>query len=73
MPSGIVIIFHLFLGIRILTVGGLTDARKAKGISFRQDYVDIYSCSWGPTDYGYEVEEAGVVTEEALRQGALGV
>ncbi|KAJ7328630.1 hypothetical protein OS493_023899 [Desmophyllum pertusum] len=59
-------------GIRILTVGGLTDARKAKGISFRQDYVDIYSCSWGPTDYGYEVEEAGVVTEEALRQGALG-
>ncbi|KAJ7328622.1 hypothetical protein OS493_023891 [Desmophyllum pertusum] len=58
-------------GIRILSGEGLTDAKQAKGISFRQDYVDIYSCSWGPTDYGYEVEEAGVMTEAALRQGAF--
>ena len=66
-------IFNSFLGIRILSGEGLTDAKQAKGISFRQDYVDIYSCSWGPTDYGYEVEEAGVMTEAALRQGAFEV
>ena len=66
-------IFNSFLGIRILSIEGYTDAIKAKGISFRQNYVDIYSCSWGPTDYGYEVAEAGVMTEAALKQGALQV
>ena len=37
------------------------------------NYVDIYSCSWGPDDNGFEVAEAGVMTEEVLRQGALKV
>ncbi|KAJ7328626.1 hypothetical protein OS493_023895 [Desmophyllum pertusum] len=58
-------------GIRILNGEGLTDVRKAEGIGFRQDRVDIYSCSWGPIGNGYKVAEAGVVTEAALRRGAF--
>lgn len=62
-----------FSGIRILHQGGLTDALQAKGLGFRQDYVDIYSSSWGPTDDGTMVGGSGVLTEEALKQGALQV
>ncbi|PFX24918.1 Proprotein convertase subtilisin/kexin type 4 [Stylophora pistillata] len=58
-------------GIRILGKNALTDNLKAKGISFKPDYVDIYSNSWGPSDSGFEIGEAGVVTEEALKQGAV--
>lgn len=59
-------------GIRIFDLE-LTDALAAKGLGFRQDYVDIYSNSWGPPDNGYEVAEVGVMTEEVLRRGALKV
>ena len=59
----------MFEGIRILK-GELTDALKAKGLGFRQDYVDIYSSSWGPDDNGYEVAEVGAMTEEVISQGA---
>lgn len=52
---------------------GITDALKAKGLGFKQNYVDIYSNSWGPKDNGFEVAEAGVMTEEVLRQGSLKV
>lgn len=58
-------------GIRIIKDGKLTDALQAKGLGFRQDYVDIYSSSWGPADDGKMVGGSGVLTEEALKQGAL--
>ena len=51
----------------------LSDALKAKGLGFRQDYVDIYSNSWGPDNTGHEVAEIGVMTERVLNQGALQV
>ena len=59
-------------GIRILD-NELTDAIKAKGLGFRQDYVDIYSNSWGPEDNGHKVAEIGVMTEKVIRKGAMEV
>ena len=59
-------------GIRILN-NELTDALKAKGLGFRQDYVDIYSNSWGPDNYGPGVAEIGVMTEKVIRKGAMEV
>lgn len=64
---------YFFTGIRILGLKGVTDALKAKGLGFKQDYVDIYSNSWGPDDDGFDVTEAGVMTEEVLRQGTFKV
>ena len=61
------------VGIRILSAKGVTDALKAKGLGFKQNYVDIYSSSWGPKYDGFEVGEAGVLTEEVLREGAFKV
>lgn len=66
-------IFNFFIGIRILGEKGITDALKAKGLGFKQNYVDIYSSSWGPDDNGFNVAEAGVMTEEVLRKGTFTV
>lgn len=66
-------IFNFFIGIRILDGKGITDALKAKGLGFKQNYVDIYSSSWGPDDNGLNVAEAGVMTEEVLRKGTFKV
>ena len=64
----------LFKGVRILRSEDLlTDELAAKGLGFRQNYVDIYSNSWGPEDNGHEVAEVGVMTEEVLSQGAFKV
>lgn len=65
--------FYFFIGIRILSLKAVTDALKAKGLGFKQDYVDIYSNSWGPNGDGFDVPEAGVMTEEVLRQGTFKV
>lgn len=62
----------LFKGVRILDEE-LTDELTAKGLGFRQNYVDIYSNSWGPEDNGREVAEVGVMTEKVLSQGAFKV
>lgn len=32
--------------------GPVYDATEAVALSFRNDYIDIYSASWGPTDNG---------------------
>lgn len=66
-------IFNFFIGIRILDEKRITDALKAKGLGFKQNYVDIYSSSWGPDDNGFNVAEAGVMTEEVLRKGTFKV
>lgn len=63
--------FHI--GIRVLSEQGITDALAAKGLGFKQNYVDIYSSSWGPADNGFEIAGAGVMTEEVLRKGTLEV
>lgn len=55
----------LFEGIRMLD-GDVTDAVEAESLSFRQDYIDIYSASWGPTDNGRTVDGPGPLTWEAI-------
>ncbi|KAJ8304124.1 hypothetical protein KUTeg_017707 [Tegillarca granosa] len=52
-------------GIRMLD-GDVTDAVEAESLSFRQDYIDIYSASWGPTDNGRTVDGPGPLTWKAF-------
>ena len=36
--------------------GRVTDRLEAEALGFNRDYIDIYSCSWGPSDDGKTVE-----------------
>ena len=37
------------------------------------DYIDVYSNSWGPVDYGYVVEGPGFLLEKTLATGTAKV
>merc|ERR1719431_2152085 len=45
-------------GIRVLD-GPITDKLEARAILFKNEYVDIYSASWGPKDNGETMEAPG--------------
>ncbi|XP_059837353.1 PC3-like endoprotease variant B [Hypanus sabinus] len=56
-------------GIRLL--GGLiTDATEATAFTYNNDYIDIYSCCWGPTDNGKTLGGPKKLGQKALQFGA---
>ncbi|KAK3508672.1 hypothetical protein QTP70_003316 [Hemibagrus guttatus] len=56
--------------------GDMTDMVEAKSLSLRQQYIDIYSSSWGPEDDGGTVDGpgrlAGLALENGIRKGRKG-
>ncbi|TNN13562.1 Proprotein convertase subtilisin/kexin type 6 [Schistosoma japonicum] len=59
-------------GIRMLD-GYITDRVEAETLHFRQDYIDIYSGSWGPEDSGKLYEGPGILAQSAFQQGIVTV
>ncbi|XP_032878496.1 PC3-like endoprotease variant B [Amblyraja radiata] len=56
-------------GIRILD-GKVTDALEAAALTYKNNYIDIYSCCWGPKDNGRKLDGPGKLTSKAIREGA---
>lgn len=56
-------------GVRMLD-GKATDSLEAKSLGFRNDYIDIYSCSWGPKDDGKTYGRPGKLARSAFVKGA---
>ena len=59
---------YLFAGIALLGIN--TDIFEARALILNNSIVDIYSNSWGPSDYGGAVIGPGPVTQLALESGA---
>ena len=55
-------------GVRMLD-GPVTDVLEAEAVTFNNQYVDIYSASWGPTDDGRTMEGPHHYCQQALQQG----
>lgn len=53
--------------------GYITDRVEAETLHFRQDYIDIYSGSWGPEDSGKLYEGPGILAQSAFQQGVVTV
>lgn len=49
--------------------GDMTDMVEAKSLSLRQQYIDIYSSSWGPEDDGRTVDGPRRLAGLALESG----
>ncbi|XP_067842304.1 PC3-like endoprotease variant B [Heptranchias perlo] len=56
-------------GIRILD-GRVTDALEAAALTYNNNYIDIYSCCWGPKDNGMKFDGPRTLTTKALQVGA---
>ena len=37
-------------------VGSATDSQEASALGYKNDYIMIYSNSWGPSDFGFIVD-----------------
>jgi len=57
-----------FVGVRMLD-GSVTDLLEAEAITYNNQYVDIYSASWGPTDDGRTMEGPHRYCQRALHEG----
>ena len=55
-------------GIRMLD-GDVTDLVEARSLGYKQDYIDIYTSSWGPDDDGKTVDGPGTLTKDVLSRG----
>ena len=47
----------------------ITDAMEANALGHENFYIDIYSSSWGPSDYGFSVEGPGTLLQPTLATG----
>lgn len=46
-----------------------TDSMEALALGYKRDYIDIYSCSWGPEDTGWDMEGPGELARGQLEEG----
>ena len=61
--------FFLYSGIRLTNPTLASDADEARAFSHANDHIDIYSNSWGPSDWGSVVRGPGHLSQLALRRG----
>ena len=47
----------------------LSDQIEAAALGFRNNFIDIYSNSWGPGDMGWHVEGPGPRLAQVLKKG----
>ncbi|XBW36718.1 hypothetical protein QEN19_002294 [Hanseniaspora menglaensis] len=55
-------------GLRILS-GEVTPEEEAAAMMYEMNINDIYSCSWGPTDNGKEMEKPSELVTNAMQKG----
>ena len=50
-----------------------TDAVEALAVGYKDYYIDIYSNSWGPLDFGFIVSGPGILLQNTLQTGVTEV
>jgi furin len=55
-------------GIRI-NLDSSSDVIESSALGYRNDYINIYSNSWGPSDSGYHVDGPGELLTATLENG----
>jgi len=53
--------------------GNVTDTIEGSALSYKNDYIDIYSCAWGPKDDGKRFGRPGTLASKALELGVKNV
>ena len=56
-------------GIRVFGDDDPTDAMEALAFQYKRQYIDIYSCSWGPEDTGWTMEGPEQLARDQLEEG----
>ena len=67
---GVGVAYECNLGGLKLNFSDFTDLTSADALSHNGSYIDIYSNSWGPSDFGFTVEGPAYLTTSTLETGA---
>ena len=56
-----------------MNLSSATDAVESSALGYQYSYVDVYSNSWGPSDFGFIVSGPGRLVANTLRNGVTRV
>ena len=59
-------------GVKV-NLSSATDAVESSALGYQYSYVDVYSNSWGPSDFGFTVSKPGPLAANTLRNGVTRV
>ena len=64
--------YILVSGVKV-NLSSATDAVESSALGYQYSYVDVYSNSWGPSDFGFTVSKPGPLATSTLRSGVTRV
>ena len=70
---GVGVAYECNIGAIKFNVSISTDMTEAHGLGRRNDYIQVYSNSWGPNINGFVVDGPGLLTKRTLQNGATHV
>lgn len=70
---GVGIAFEASIGCIKLLDGRMNDRIEGEALSYKQELIDIYSASWGPSDDGETLDGPRRLAVEALKRGVTKV
>ena len=70
---GVGVAYESSLGAIKFNVSHTSDLIKSFGLGHSNNYIQVYSNSWGPSDFGFVVKGPGTLTKRTLHNGAIRV
>ena len=70
---GVGVAYESSLGALKFNVSRGSDITESLGLGHMNNYIKVYSNSWGPSDFGFKVEGPGRLTKQTLFNGATRV
>ncbi len=67
---GVGVAYESRLGALKFNVSRASDLTESHGLGHLNNYIKVYSNSWGPSDLGFTVEGPGRLTKQTLFNGA---
>ncbi len=63
---------RIYAGVKV-DLSGVTDSIEAISLSYKNNYIQVYSNSWGPSDLGFIVSKPGTLLENAFKNAVTRV
>ena len=67
---GVGVAYESNLGGIKFNISRASDLIESSGLGYMNSYIQVYSNSWGPNDFGFMVQGPGTLTKRALYNGA---
>ena len=70
---GVGVAYDAHIGGLKMDLARATDLTEASALGYHDNHIQVYSNSWGPSDFGFEVDGPGGMTARTLQNGVAQV